>query len=286
MEKAAGIEINARIETIRTIMAELQRLQSHVLWWGVLGMDLGAFTAFLYSFRDREIIGEIFEETIGARLTMNYIQPGGLMYDIHADFAAKVKKLLAYVKPMIDEYETLLSGNVILQERLRNIGILAAEKAVGLGCTGPVLRASGVPYDLRKVEPYGVYDKVEFDVVVGTKGDCWDRYYVRMEEMRQSLRIIEQLIDDIPAGPHRVTKPNAKIKLPKGRYYGQVETARGVLGVLIYSEEAREVPYRLHFRSPNFNNLWAMTEIAPGWRIADLIAIQSSLDLVIPDIDR
>lgn len=286
VEQAAGIEINPHIETIRTIMAELQRLQSHVLWWGVLGMDLGAFTAFLYSFRDREIIGEIFEETIGARLTMNYIQPGGLMYDIHADFAAKVKKLLAYLKPLIDEYETLLSGNVILQERLRNIGILTAEEAVGLGCTGPVLRASGVPYDLRKLEPYGVYDKVEFDVVVGTQGDCLDRYSVRMEEMRQSLRIVEQLIDDIPAGPHSVMKPTAKIKLPQGRYYGQVETARGVLGVFIYAQDGQEMPYRLHFRSPNFNNLWAITEIAPGWRIADLIAIQSSLDLVIPDIDR
>ena len=286
VEKASGIETNPRIETIRTIMAELQRVQSHVLWWGVLGMDLGAFTAFLYSFRDREIIGAIFEETIGARLTMNYIQPGGVMFDIHADFAVKVKKLLAYLKPRIDEYDALLSGNVILQERLRHVGLLDGKKAVGLGCTGPVLRASGVPYDLRRVEPYGVYDQVDFDVVVGDRGDCWDRYTVRIEEMRQSLRIIEQLIDDIPAGPHTVLKPNAKIKLPLGRYVGQVETARGVLGVFIYSDGSSDRPYRLHFRSPNFNNLWAITEISPGWRIADLIAIQSSLDLVIPDIDR
>jgi NADH-quinone oxidoreductase subunit D len=286
VEKAAGIETNARIETIRTLMAELQRIQSHALWWGVLGMDLGAFTAFLYSFRDREIIGEIFEETIGARLTMNYIQPGGLMYDILPDFAQKVKKLLAYMRPMINEYDTLLSGNAILQERLRNIGLLGAEDAVALGCTGPVLRASGVPYDLRKVEPYGVYDKADFDVVVGTKGDCWDRYYVRMEEMRQSIRIIEQLIDNIPEGPYMVTKYNARLKLPKGRYYGQLETARGVLGVFIYSDGNGDTPYRMHFRSPNFNNLWAVTQLAPGWRIADYIAIQSSLDLVIPDIDR
>jgi NADH-quinone oxidoreductase subunit D len=286
VEKAANIETNGRIETIRTIMAELQRLQSHALWWGVLGMDLGAFTAFLYSFRDREIIGEIFEETIGARLTMNYIQPGGLMYDINADFAQKVKKLIAYLNPIIEEYDTLLSGNVILQERLRNVGILKAEKAIGLGCTGPVLRGSGIPYDLRKLEPYGMYSKVDFDVVIGTKGDCWDRYYVRMEEMRQSLKIIEQLIDNIPEGPHTVTKFNVKIKLPEGSYYGQIETARGVLGVFIVSDGKSDTPYRLHFRSPNFNNLWAVTEIAPGWRIADLIAIQSSLDLVIPDIDR
>ncbi len=286
VEKAAGIETNGRIETIRTIMAELQRLQSHALWWGVLGMDLGAFTAFMYAFRDREIIGEIFEETIGARLTMNYIQPGGLMYDIHPDFALKVKKLTAYLKPIIEEYDTLLSGNVIVQERLRNIGILKAESAIGLGCTGPVLRGSGLPYDLRKLEPYGMYDKVDFDVVIGTKGDCWDRYYVRIEEMRQSLKIIEQLIDNIPEGPHSVIKFNAKIILPEGTYYGQIETARGVLGIFIVSDGKNETPYRLHFRSPNFNNLWAVTQIVPGWRIADIIAIQSSLDLVIPDIDR
>jgi NADH-quinone oxidoreductase subunit D/NADH-quinone oxidoreductase subunit C/D len=286
VERAAGIAVNARIETIRTLMAELQRLQSHVLWWGVTGMDLGAFTPFLYGFRDREIIGEIFEDTIGARLTMNYIQPGGLMFDIHAEFARKVKEIVKYLRPILDEYDTLLSGNVIFQERLRNIAVLSAEKAVALGCTGPVIRASGVPYDLRKVEPYGVYDKAEFEVVVGTVGDCWDRYYVRMEEMRQSLRIVEQLVDNIPEGPTMVVKYAAKIKIPEGIHYGQVETARGVLGVTIVSDGKAEAPYRIHFRSPNFNNLWSVTALAPGWRIADLIAIQSSLDLVIPDIDR
>jgi NADH-quinone oxidoreductase subunit D/NADH-quinone oxidoreductase subunit C/D len=285
VERAAGIELNPRIETIRTIMAELMRLQSHALWWGVTGMDLGAFTAFLYGFREREVIGEIFEETVGARLTMNYIQPGGLMYDIHPNFVKRVKEVLAYMKPIIDQYDTLLSGNVILQERLRDIGVLPGDKAVALGCTGPVLRASGVPCDLRKTEPYGVYHKVDFNVVVGEKGDCWDRYYVRMEEMRESIRIVEQLIDHIPAGPHTVMRYNEPITLSDGAYYGQVETARGIFGVLIVSE-GRETPYRLHFRSPNFNNLWAVTALAPGWRIADIIAIQSSLDLVIPDIDR
>lgn len=286
VEKAAGIEANARIETIRTIMAELQRLQSHALWWGVLGMDLGAFTAFLYSFRDREIIGEIFEQTIGARLTMNYIQPGGLMYDIHPEFVAKVKAVVQYLRPIVEEYDTLLSGNIILQERLRNVGVLDAKLARSLGCTGPVLRGSGVAYDLRKIEPYGMYDQVDFNVVVGSKGDCWDRYYVRIEEMRQSLRIIEQLIDNIPEGPHMTVKYAAKIKPPEGIYHGQVETARGVLGVTVVSDGKSDIPYRIHFRSPSFSNLWAVTAMAPGWRIADFIAIQSSLDLVIPDIDR
>lgn len=286
IEQAAGIALNERIEAVRTIVAELQRIQSHVLWWGVLGMDLGAFTPFLYGFREREVISEIFEDTIGARLTMNYIQPGGLMYDIHPDFVRKTKAALAYLKPKIDEYDRLLSGNVILQERLRNIGILPGARAIALGCTGPVLRASGVPFDLRKVEPYGAYAKAEFDVVVGSKGDCWDRYYVRIEEIRQSIRIVEQLIDGIPEGPHMVTKFAAKIKVPEGIHYGQLETARGILGVTIVADGKADMPYRIHFRSPNFNNLWAVTELAGGWRIADMIAIQSTLDLVIPDIDR
>jgi NADH-quinone oxidoreductase subunit D/NADH-quinone oxidoreductase subunit C/D len=286
IEQAAGIALNERIEVVRTIVAELQRVQSHVLWWGVLGMDLGAFTPFLYGFREREVISEIFEDTIGARLTMNYIQPGGLMYDIHPDFVRKTKAALAYLKPKIDEYDRLLSGNVILQERLRNIGILPGARAIALGCTGPVLRASGVPFDLRKVEPYGAYAKAEFDVVVGSKGDCWDRYYVRIEEIRQSIRIVEQLIDGIPEGAHMVTKFAAKIKVPEGIHYGQLETARGILGVTIVADGKADMPYRIHFRSPNFNNLWAVTELAGGWRIADMIAIQSTLDLVIPDIDR
>ncbi len=286
VESAMGIETNERIETIRTIMAELQRLQSHALWWGVTGMDLGAYTAFLYGFREREIIGEIFEETIGARLTMNYIQPGGLMYDIKPDFAMKVKRLLPYLRGCIDEYETLLSGNVIFQERLRNVGIVDGPRAVGFGCTGPIVRASGVPYDLRATESYGVYSKVKFNVVVGTVGDCWDRYYVRLEEMRESVRIIQQLIDNIPEGSISTLRYNAELTIPQGTYYGQVETARGAFGVLIVSDGAREIPYRLHFRSPSFNNLWVVTALAPGWRIADFISIQSSLDLVIPDIDR
>lgn len=286
VEQAAGIVVNGRIEVIRTLMSELQRLQSHALWWGVLGMDMGAFTAFLYGFRDREIIGEIFEDTIGARLTMNYIQPGGLMYDITADFAKKVKDVVKYLKPKVEEYDRLMSGNVILQERLRNIGILEGAKALSFGCTGPVLRGSGIPLDLRKTAPYGAYDQVEFDVAVGTVGDCWDRYYVRIEEMRQSLRIVEQLIDNIPEGPHMVTKFAAKIKLPEGVHYGQLETARGILGVTIVSDGKSDSPWRIHFRSPSFNNLWSLTALAPGWRLADIIAIQSSLDLVVPDIDR
>jgi NADH-quinone oxidoreductase subunit D/NADH-quinone oxidoreductase subunit C/D len=285
VEKAASIAINDRIQVIRTIMAELQRLQSHLLWWGVFGMDLGGFTPFLYGFRDREKITKIFEETIGARLTMNYIQPGGLMYDIHPDFARDVKALLAYMKPMFQEYDDLVSDNVIVQERLRNVGILDPKSAVALGASGPVLRASGVAHDLRKSKPYGAYDKVDFAVPIGSVGDCWDRYAVRMLEMRESARIIEQLIDQVPEGKHLTVKPGAKIRPPAGIYYEQMETARGILGVLIQSD-GTEKPARAHFRTPNFHNLWVLPKIAPGGRLGDLVAIISSLDVVVPDIDR
>jgi len=230
IEKAAKIELNDRIQVVRTIFAELQRLQSHLLWWGVFGMDLGAFTPFLYGFRDREKITKIFEETIGARLTMNYIQPGGMMYDLHPTFQAEVKSLLLYMKPMFKEYDELVTGNIIIQERLRNVGCLDAKSAIALGTSGPVLRASGVPHDLRKSKPYGVYDKVNFRVPIGSVGDCWDRYAVRMLEMRESVSIIEQLIDNIPEGKHLTVKPGAKIRPPAGVYFEQMETARGILG--------------------------------------------------------
>ncbi len=286
VEKAAGIETNERIETIRTIMAELQRIQSHQLWWGVMGMDLGAFTPFLYGFRDREQITDIIEETVGSRLTLNYIQPGGLMADIHPNFVKRVKDFLTYFKPKLDEYEGLMSGNIIMQERLCNVGVLKADDAISLGTTGPVLRASGVPHDLRKLEPYGVYGKLDFNVIVGTKGDCWDRYWVRIGEMKESIRMIEQLIDNIPEGKFITMKPMAKIKIPEGIHYGHLETARGILGTMIVSDGTKESPYRVHMRSPNFNNLWAITMTAPGGRVGDLVAILSTLDLVIPDIDR
>jgi NADH-quinone oxidoreductase subunit D/NADH-quinone oxidoreductase subunit C/D len=285
VERVAQIETTERIEYIRTIMAELERIHSHQLWWGVLGMDLGAFTPFLYGFRDREMITDILEETIGARLTMNYIQPGGLMFDIHPNFVAKVKAYLSYFKPKLEEYEELLSGNVIVQQRLRDVGILNKEMALSVGVTGPVLRGSGIPYDLRKSEPYGLYGKVNFKIPIGVTGDSWDRYYVRIEEIRQSMHIVEQLIDNIPEGKYLTKKPATKLKLPEGRFYGQIETARGILGLFIISD-GKEIPYRTYFRTPNFHNLWAITVTSNGGRIGDLVAILSSLDLVIPDIDR
>jgi NADH-quinone oxidoreductase subunit D/NADH-quinone oxidoreductase subunit C/D len=285
VEKAAGIELNERIQVARTILSELQRIQSHQLWWGVLGMDLGAFTPFLYGFRDRECLTDILEETTGSRLTLNFIQPGGLMNDLHPDFARRVKEFITYFKAKLLEYDTLVTGNVIIQSRLARVGALDAASALAMGATGPVLRASGVALDLRKSEPYGAYGQAEFSVPVGTVGDCWDRYWVRVEEMRQSIRIVEQLIDRIPEGKHMVMKPAAKIKLPEGSYYGQAETARGIIGVMIMSD-GKDCPYRVHVRSPNFNNLWCITKTAVGMRVADLVAMLSSLDVVIPDMDR
>jgi len=285
VEKALGLEINDRILTIRTIFAEIQRLQSHTLWWGVFAMDLGAFTPFLYGFRDREFLTSIVEDTCGSRLTMNYIQPGGVMYDIKNNFVDRIKKYLKYLKPRIDEYEDLVSNNIIIQKRTEDVGILKKNDALSVGVTGPVLRASGVPLDLRKDNPYGVYNKVDFSVAVGSRGDCWDRYWVRIEEMRQSIRIIEQLIDNIPQGKYMVIKPTSKIKLPKGYYYDQLETARGILGVFIASD-GKDNPYRIHLRSPNFNNLWSVVNLAKGLKISDLVAIFSTLDIVMPDVDR
>jgi len=285
IEKALSIEINERIETIRTIFAELQRIQSHLLWWGVFGIDLGAITTFFYGFRDREFLTNIIEDTCGSRLTMNYIQPGGVLYDIKSIFSKKIKKYINYLRPRIDEYEDLISNNIIIQKRIEKIGVLHKKDALLFSATGPILRASGVSLDLRISKKYGMYKNIDFSMVIGSKGDSWDRYWVRIEEIRQSLNIIEQLIDNIPSGKHMVLKYGAKIKIPKGYYYDQLETSRGILGTFIVFD-GNEFPYRIHLRSPNYNNLWSIVRLVLGLKISDLVAVFSTLDLVIPDIDR
>jgi len=284
VEGALDIEVNDRIKTIRTIISELQRLSSHQLWWGVMGMDLGAITTFLYGFRDREMITDIFEETCGARLTMNYNMPGGLMFDIHPDFQKRVKAFIKHFKKKLPEYDQLLSDNVIFKARTQGIGILSKEDAISFGVTGPSGRASGFACDVRKLAPYSAYDRVDFKEILYTEGDCFARYKARIDEMWESMHIIEQLIDNIPEGVHR-EKMKKVIKLPKGEYYQRVETPRGELGVYIISE-GRMSPYRLKFRSPGFSNLSALDHMACGCKIADLVAIMSTIDLVIPDIDR
>jgi len=284
VEKGMQIEIPERAKVIRVLMDELTRIASHELWWGAMAMDLGAFTPFFHAFRERETINDIMEETCGARLTMNYIVPGGVMYDLHPDFQKKVKDFIQLYKRKIDEYDELVTGNVIFQNRMKNVGVISAEDAISWGCTGPVARGSGVSSDIRKLYPYEVYDKVEFDEVLETAGDSFARYMIRIREMNQSIRIIEQLIDNIPDGEFQA-KTKAVLKLPKGEFYSRVETARGELGVYIVSEGGT-TPYRIKFRSPGFSNLSVLDHMIRGGKIGDLIAAMGTLDLVIPDIDR
>ncbi|HEU4904083.1 MAG TPA: NADH-quinone oxidoreductase subunit D [Flavisolibacter sp.] len=284
VEKGLQVEVPQRAQYIRVIMDELTRIASHELWWGAMAMDLGAFTPFFYAFRERETINEIMEETCGARLTMNYMVPGGVMADIHPDFVRKVKAFIQLFNDHIDEYDELVTGNVIFQNRMKGVGYLSKEDAISYGCSGPVARASGVNCDIRKLYPYEVYGQVQFDEVLQTEGDSFARYLVRIAEMKQSIRIIEQLIDGIPEGDFQA-KTKAVLKLPKGEFYTRVETARGELGVYIVSEGGT-TPYRIKFRSPGFSNLSALGHMARGGKIGDLMATMGTLDLVIPDIDR
>ena len=284
VENALQVEVPERVKVIRTIMSELSRLASHQLWWCVMGMDMGALTTFFYGLRDREEILDIFEETCGGRLTFNYNIPGGLMYDLHPNFQNRVKTFIKNFKVKLPEYERLLSGNVIFTERTKGIGVLSREDAIAYGVTGPTARASGFSCDLRKHQPYSAYDKVQFNEVLSTVGDTYTRYKVRMEEMRESMHIIEQLIDNIPEGDYAV-KMKGVIKLPEGEFYQRVETARGEFGVYIVSD-GKKNPYRIKYRSPGFSNLFTINHVAKGWKIADLVAIMSTFDLVIPDIDR
>jgi NADH-quinone oxidoreductase subunit D len=284
VEKALEIEIPDRVKVIRTIMSELTRIQSHQLWWASFGMDLGGLTCFFYGLRDREKILDIFEETCGGRMLVSYNCPGGLMYDIHPNFQKRVKEFIKYFRNILPEYDQLLSGNVIFHERSKGIGKLSLEDAVSYGITGPSGRASGFSCDVRKHEPYSAYNRVQFKEILLTEGDTYSRYIARIDEMWESMNIIEQLIDNIPEGPFAV-KMKPIIKLPEGEYYQRVETARGELGVFIISDGNKN-PYRVKFRSPNFCNLSVLNHIAKGFKIADLVAIGGSLDLVIPDIDR
>jgi NADH-quinone oxidoreductase subunit D/NADH-quinone oxidoreductase subunit C/D len=284
VEKGLEVEVPDRAKVIRTILAELTRLASHALWWGCMGLDLGAVTPFFYAFREREMINDIMEESCGARLTQNFMVPGGLMADVHPNFVAKTKELVKMFRQNLPEYDQLLTGNVIFRQRTEGVGILTKEDAISWGCSGAVARASGVSCDIRKHYPYDAYDRVQFKEIISTGCDSWARYLVRIEEMKESFSIIEQLIDNIPEGDI-VAKTKNVIKLPKGEFMAKVETARGELDVLLVSDGAAN-PYRCKFRSPNFSNLSALGHMAKGAKIGDLVAMMATLDLVIPDVDR
>ena len=284
VEKGLEVEIPPRAQYIRVLMDELTRIASHCLWWGATAMDVGALTPFFLAFRDREMITEIMEETCGARLTMNYIVPGGVMFDLHPDFQRKVKAFITHFKTKINEYDELVTGNIIFQNRMKGIGILSKKDAISYGCSGPTARASGVSCDIRKLYPYELYDQLQFDEILHEDCDSFARYLVRLQELRQSMHIIEQLIDNIPEGDIQA-KTKAVLKLPKREFYSRVETARGELGVYIVSEGGT-TPYRIKFRSPGFSNLSALDHMTRGHKIGDLVAIMGTLDLVIPDLDR
>jgi NADH-quinone oxidoreductase subunit D/NADH-quinone oxidoreductase subunit C/D len=284
VEKALEVVVPERVTYIRAIIDELSRIASHQLWWCAMGMDMGALTTFFYGLRDREKILDIFEESFGTRLIQSVNTPGGLMTDIHPGFQKRVKEFIVYFRKKLPEYDQLLTGNVIFNQRTAGIAVLSREDAIQYGITGPAGRASNFSCDIRKTDPYGIYDKINFKEVLGTEGDTFTRYKMRIGEMAESMNILDQLIDNIPAGDYSV-KMKPVLRLPAGEYFQRMETARGELGVYIVSD-ANKTPYRIKFRTPNFSNLFVISKLAAGYKIADLIAISGSLDLVIPDIDR
>lgn len=284
IEKALGIEVPRRAQVIRTMMDELMRISSHLLSFGCTAMDLGATTAFFYGFREREQVLDIFEKTCGARMSMNYNVIGGVIADLHPDFQKDVKELIRIMPERLKEYHTVFSGNIIAKNRLVGVGHLSKEDAINYDITGPSGRGSNWSCDCRKKHPYAVYDEVEFDEVLLDGCDSYSRYMVRMKEIEQSLRILEQLVDRIPEGDIRAQVPKI-IKLPAGHWYQQVEASRGTFGVYIESTGEKN-PFRVHFQSPCFNLVGVMDLTCSGYMIADLITIGAALDFVIPDIDR
>jgi NADH-quinone oxidoreductase subunit D len=289
VEKLLGIELPERVEYIRVIMGEFQRIASHLVAIGTYGLDIGAFTPFLYCFRDRERILSLFEKTCGARLLYNYIWVGGLSHDLHPDFVREAKEFVKYFKPNIKELNDLLTMNKIFIERTANVGVLPVETAINYGISGPNLRASGLKWDIRKNDPYSVYHKFDFDIPVGkndigTVGDSWNRYYIRVLEMEQSLRIIEQALEQIPEGDVTSAIPK-RIKPPVGQVYSRVENPKGELGYFIISNGSTS-PFRVKVKGPSFVHLGVLNELCKGRMVADVIAILGSIDIVLGEVDR
>lgn len=284
------IEIPEKAQYIRVMAVELNRIASHLLAFGTYGMDIGAFTPFLYAFRDREYVLNLLEEISGARLLYNYIRIGGVARDLTPDFHHKLRRFLDYFDPWIDKYNDLLTHNKIFLERTKGVAIMSAERAISYGWSGPNLRGSGVKWDLRKNEPYGIYNRFDFDIPVGTVGDCWDRYYVRMEELRQSVRILRQALQQMEergllTSTEIMGKVRGTIRPPKGEVYVRTETPRGDLGYYIVCN-GTEYPERLKVRSPCFTALSALRELSRGLMVADIIAIIGSIDIVMGEVDR
>ncbi|MDX2378514.1 MAG: NADH dehydrogenase (quinone) subunit D [Acidimicrobiia bacterium] len=310
-EKLLGIDggIPERATWIRMLMAELNRMSSHLLFMATNGMDLGAVSMMIYGWREREEVLRFFQEVTGLRLNHNYIRPGGVAADLPAGWRDGLLRLLDLIAPRLDEYDTLMTGQPIWRERLQGVGVITPDEAVALGVTGPILRATGVEWDLRRSMPYLHYDELEFDVVVGTYGDAFDRYAIRLAEIRESMRIVRQILDRMPSGDFRIQDkkvtppPRARIdesmealihhfklftegfKVPAGEVYVGIESPRGEVGCYIASDGGPN-PYRMHVRAPSFANIQCLPHMMRGGLVADAVAIISSVDPVLGDVDR
>ena len=296
IEKLCGIDIPERASYIRIIMAEMNRIASHLVSFGTYGLDMGAFTPFLYAFRERERLLDMFEAACGARLTYSYLTIGGSTHDLPEGFIETLSEFLDYFEPKIDEYNQLLSYNHIFVKRTANVGVISPEDAIKWALTGPVLRGSGIEWDLRKHMPYDIYERFEFDIPVGVPGgsdgipkdvvvgDCWSRYFVRMLEMKQSVRILRQCIDQIPDGDFKAKMPK-NLKLPEGEVYFEAENPRGQLGFLVVGDGSA-IPYRIKARGPSFCNISVCSRVCQNVLLADVPAIIGSIDIVMGEVDR
>ncbi|MFP3854668.1 MAG: NADH-quinone oxidoreductase subunit D, partial [Anaerolineales bacterium] len=309
VEKLVGLDVPPRAQAIRVVMVELQRIASHLVWLGTHALDLAAQSIFLYCFRERERILDLFEMCSGARMMTSYIRPGGVWRDLPDGFEEALRDFMEELPKRLDQYDAILTKNPLWLDRTKGISSLDTEAALKLGLTGPMLRATGSDFDLRKVRPYSGYEQYDFEVPVGETGDVYDRYIIRMEEMRQSLRIIDQAMNEMPPGLFRsdnrkfVPPPRSELghsmeavihhfklwtegfRAPHGDVYVTTESPRGVLGCYLVGDGGPN-PYRVHFRTPSFANLQALPELAEGHMVADLVAIISSLDPVLGDVDR
>ena len=285
VERAAKLQIPPRAEYIRIITSELNRISSHLVWWGAFLLDLGGFTPLLYAFDDREKILDLLESITGARLTYSYFRIGGLYNDVDDEFLEGTRTFIEHMRPRLKMYRELVTENVILRKRLIGIGPVSRQMCRKYGASGPVIRGSGVPYDVRKAEPYSLYSELDFDIPCFCEGDSMARYLVRLEEITQSLSIIEQAVDRLPVGPVMAEKVPRVLKLPAGDYCYAVEAARGRFMVRLVSDN-KEIAYRVKLRTPCLSNLSLFEEASQGMLLPDALAFMGSLDLVIPDIDR
>jgi NADH-quinone oxidoreductase subunit D len=284
VETMMGLEVPQRAEYLRLIVMEMQRVASHLVWWGTYLLDIGAMSPFLYAFRDREIIIDLFNELCGARLTYNYMRVGGVKWDAPPGWLDKVREFIPYMENKLEEYDRLVSGNEIFLARIRGIGQYDAATAIDYGLSGANLRCTGVDFDIRKAEPYSLYSQFEFDVPLGKNGDCYDRYRIRLEEIRQSLRILKQALASFPDGGETMGKVPRAIRPPAGEVYVRIESPRGEIGCHIVSKGKAE-PYRLKFRRPSFVNLQILPKLLVGETMTNLITILGGIDIVVGEVD-